>query len=133
MKSLTWKVLIGSLVLLVALVIVAGVSFAKKGEGPSYSPKSAIGMAHIEMYSNPDEGSPCDACHVGPGPDQPKAPVELTDPNADMKDKCCSECHPKGGKPDLFISHMKSRNNAIPTYCRCSDCHKISGGKDKSK
>jgi hypothetical protein len=135
MKSLSLKVLAVSLVLLAALfVVVPGVSMAVQGGSLDMSPTGTTGTLHLNMYNNTngDGGPVCSDCHNG---SFMPAPGVLTDSAADMKKKCCSECHPKGGKPDLFISHMRPEHRgAGPTYCRCSDCHTISGdGKGKSK
>ncbi len=78
-----------------------------------YSPTGPLGRSHINMYNN--FGTTCKTCHEGTC--QP-IPPRLADQriNTMKPNHCCSECHPGGGKPDLFITHM-------PKYCRCTDCH----------
>jgi hypothetical protein len=122
MKSLSLKVLAVSLVLLAALfVVVPGVSMAVQGGNLDMSPNGTLGQSHINMYKGIGIGGPvCTDCHTSSF----LPPPTVTDPAADMKpNHCCSECHPQGGKPDLFISHMSQKG--FPSYCRCSDCHKI--------
>jgi hypothetical protein len=124
------KILVVFVVLAAVVLLAAGVSMAVQRGVLNYSPNGMLGMAHLTMYNSVNFGPVCSNCHNGTF--QPLPPT-VTDPPADMKDKCCSECHPHGGKPDLFISHMTSTNPSVPSYCRCSDCHQISGGKEKDK
>ncbi len=78
-----------------------------------YSPTGPLGNAHINMYNN--FGTKCTNCHTGTC--QP-VPPRLADQriNTMKPGHACSDCHPGGGKPDLFITHM-------PLYARCTACH----------
>lgn len=123
MKKRSNSVKILALTLIVFTFILTSASIAVQRGVLNYSPNGTLGMAHITMYNSVNFGPVCSNCHNGTF--QPLPPT-VTDPPADMKSNhCCSECHPQGGKPDLFISHMTSTNRSVLSYCRCADCHPI--------
>jgi hypothetical protein len=103
-------------------IVFTGVAMAAKSD--MYSPKSPLGVSHLDMYNN--FGTVCKDCHDGSY--QPFAPSLIGFKLVDMKKGPCVDCH-NGEKHDLlFISLMNTKS---PAYARCGDCHQVA--KDKSK